>query len=240
MSATMHTVRPRAILLDLDDTIIDFGSSAEPAWRAVCEEAATQTPGLDDQALFNAIQRVREWYWSDPDRHREGRADLRAASCRIVHQALRTLGLDLPELARATADRYRDRREAAITLFPQAVESLERLRASGTRLGLVTNGTARDQRAKIERFDLARHFDHILIEGEFGCGKPDELVYRATMEALQVQPADAWFVGDNLEWDVAAPQRLGLYAIWIDAARAGLPADAGTQPHRIIHSLAEL
>lgn len=46
MSATVHTVRPRAILLDLDDTIIDFGSSAEPAGRAVCAEAAAQAPGM--------------------------------------------------------------------------------------------------------------------------------------------------------------------------------------------------
>jgi len=39
---------------------------------------------------------------------------------------------------------------------------------------------------------------------------------------------------------VAAPQRLGLHGIWLDRARAGLPADATVQPHRIIHALAEL
>ncbi len=47
-------------------------------------------------------------------------------------------------------------------------------------------------------------------------------------------------MGDNLEWDIAAPQRLGLYAVWVDHSRAGLPADAGVQPDRIIHSLTEL
>ena len=31
-------------------------------------------------------------------------------------------------------------------------------------------------------------------------------------------------VGDNLEWEVAAPQRLGIHAIWLDAYKAGLPA----------------
>jgi len=236
----VRTVHPKAILLDLDDTIIDFSSSAESAWRAVCEAGAQEVAGLDAEALFTTIAAIREWYWGDPERHRQGRADLRAASTRIVEQALTRLGHDRPQLARAMAETYRDFRAEAIRLFPGAVDALERLRGLGIRLALVTNGTSPDQRAKIERFDLARHFDHILIEGEFGYGKPEPRVYVAAMQALETQPPATWFVGDNLEWDVAAPQRLGLHAVWLDAARAGLPAGTSVQPQRIIHSLAEL
>lgn len=232
---------PRAALLvDLDDTVINYGGSTAASWRAVCEWATLQAPGTDADTLFAAIDRTRNWYWSDPERHREGRADLRAASARIIQQALVELGHDEPVLARAAAERYRDLRDASLHVFPGAVEALDRLRQRGIRLGLVTNGTAADQRAKIQRFDLARHFDHIQIEGEFGCGKPDPRVYRAAMEALRSAPDETGFVGDNLEWDVAAPQRLGLYAIWIDTARQGLPPGATVQPHHIVHALAEL
>lgn len=229
-----------ALLVDLDDTVINYGGSAAASWRAVCQWVTPQAPGVDADALFAAIDRTRNWYWSDPERHREGRADLRAASARIIQQALVELGHDRPALARAAAERYRDLRDASLHLFPGAVEALERLRLRGVRLGLVTNGSATDQRAKIERFDLARHFDHIQIEGEFGCGKPDPRVYRAAMDALRSRPDETSFVGDNLEWDVAAPQRLGLYAIWVDTARQGLPAGTPVQPHQIVHSLAEL
>jgi putative hydrolase of the HAD superfamily len=229
-----------ALLVDLDDTIINYGGSTGTSWRTVCLWAAQEMPGLDADALEAAIHRIRRWYWSDPERHREGRADLRAASCRIVQQALIELGHDRPDLAQTMAQRYRDLRDESLHLFPGAVEALERLRARGLRLGLVTNGTGADQRAKIERFALARHFDHILIEGEFGCGKPDSRVYHAAMAALRARPEVTWFVGDNLEWDVAAPQRLGLRVIWIDRARAGLPNGTPVQPDRIIHSLAEL
>lgn len=235
----VHTAPPQAILVDLDDTIIDLGS-AEAAWRAVCESAAQEVDGLDAAALYAAIARIREWFWSDPERHRQGRADLRAASRGIVHQALSSLGHDRPELATIVADTYRDFRNGAIRVFPGAVETLERLRTAGIRLGLVTNGSAAAQRAKIERFNLARHFEHVLIEGEFGCGKPDTRVYVAAMEALRSQPDTTWSVGDNLEWEVAAPQRLGLYTVWVDAARAGLPAEAAVRPDRVIHSLAEI
>jgi putative hydrolase of the HAD superfamily len=234
------TVPRHTLLVDLDDTVINYGGSTAASWRAVCLWATEQAPGLDVDRLFGAIDRVRNWYWSDPERHREGRADLRAASRRIIHQALVELGCDRPVLARAMAERYRNLRDEALHLIAGAVDALERLRQRGVRLGLVTNGTAADQRAKIERFDLARHFDHIQIEGEFGCGKPDPRVYHAAMDALRSRPEETGFVGDNLEWDVAAPQRLGLYTIWVDTARAGLPDGAAARPHRIIRSLAEL
>ena len=235
----MTTIAGQALLVDLDDTIINYGGSAEPSWRAVCAWAMGEAPGIQADALFAAIDRVRGWYWSDPERHRQGRADLLAASRRIAQQALVEVEHNRPELAQAIAERYRDLRDQSIHLISGAVEALERLRARGVRLGMVTNGTGPDQRAKIERFDLARHFNHILIEGEFGCGKPDIRVYHAAMDALQSHPAETWFVGDNLEWDVAAPQRLGLSAVWVDGARTGLPAGTAVQPV-IAHSLAEL
>lgn len=239
-SSQRGLITPQAILFDLDDTLIDDSSSVEPAWRSVCEEAAKQVQGLDADAFFAAIARGRDRFWSDPDRHREGRQDLRAASRRIVHEALRSLGFDLPALARDVANRYRDLREAGVRLFPGVVQTLEGLRAMGVRLGLITNGSGPGQRAKVERFGLARHFDHILIEGEFGCGKPDERVYLTTMGSLGSQPDQTWSVGDNLEWDIAAPQRLGLYAVWVDVFGEGLPRTANVRPDRIIRSIAEL
>src|SRR5512140_2292554 len=184
----MTNAYPNTLLVDLDDTVINYGGSTEASWREVCALAARQVAGLDAATLYAAIDRVRHWYWSDPERHREGRANLRAASRRIVEQALRDLGFDLPDLAATIAERYRDRREAALHIFPGAVETLERLRAHGVRLGLLTNGAGADQRRKIERFDLARHFDHIQIEGEFGCGKPAPRVYVAALATLDARP----------------------------------------------------
>ncbi len=231
---------PVALLLDLDDTILDDNSSIRPSWTAVCEEAAGRVSGLDAGALFATTARIAEWYWSDPDRHREGRQDLRAARLRIVQQALFELGFNLPELASWVGERYRDLREAAVRPFPGAVEALNHLREFGLGMALVTNGAGPAQRAKIDRFDLARHFDHILIEGELGYGKPDHRVYLTAMQMLGSQPADTWIVGDNLEWEVAVPQRLGIYAFWVDHSYAGLPAGNTVKPDRIIHSITEL
>jgi putative hydrolase of the HAD superfamily len=126
-------------------------------------------------------------------------------------------------------------------LFPESRAFLDALRGRGVPLALVTNGDARQQRDKIERHDLARYFgDAIVIEGEFGCGKPQERVYREALRRLGTAADGAWMVGDNLEWDVAAPQRLGMSGVWIDREGAGLPAEASVSPDRIIRSLSEL
>ncbi len=104
----------------------------------------------------------------------------------------------------------------------------------------MTNGAAEIQRGKIARFDLAHRFDHIQIEGEHGFGKPDERAYRHAMQALGVTAPETWMVGDHLEWEVAAPQRLGIFAIWHDALGEGLPAESAVKPDRIIRRLTEL
>ena len=60
------------------------------------------------------------------------------------------------------------------------------------------------------------------------------------MEALGVTARETWMVGDNLEWEIAAPQRLGIYAIWHDGYGTGLPHDCPVRPDRIIRRLSEL
>jgi putative hydrolase of the HAD superfamily len=60
------------------------------------------------------------------------------------------------------------------------------------------------------------------------------------MEVLGVEPDETWMVGDNLEWEIVAPQRLGIYAIWHDGYGVGLPRNFPIRPDRIICRLSEL
>jgi putative hydrolase of the HAD superfamily len=231
---------PNAVLTDLDDTLIDFSGSVEACWRDVCAEAAGQLGNFRAHDLVSAITRSRVWFWSDRERARKGRMDLRTASRQIVHHALLSLGIDRPEVAGEMADRYRDRRDAKVCLVSGAIDALQRLRRHGARLALITNGATIEQRTKIERFGLAPYFDYILIEEEFGAGKPDPRVYQAALRALACDSEQAWSIGDNLEWDVGAPQQLGLFAIWIDVSGKGLPSGTRIRPDRIISSIAAI
>ena len=231
---------PAAIFFDLDDTILDDSSNVDAGWRTAVETHSRELTGIDLDALLAAIHSVRKWYWSDPERHRIGRADLRAASTGIVAEALSRLGSAEPELARRIAHFYRDMREQDRALFPGALEALERVRSLGIKMALLTNGDAIGQRAKIIQFDLARHFDYICVEGEFGCGKPDERVYRGALTALRAEPDD--------DLDGRRQPRMGrrradaprLTGIWLDRFATGLPEGAAVTPHRIVLAIREL
>ncbi len=117
---------------------------------------------------------------------------------------------------------------------------LGRLQEAGTRLALITNGSASMQRTKIEKFDLAKFFDHVQIEGEFGVGKPDERAFLHALDVLGVAPTQAWMVGDDLEADIQGAQQVGIHAIWVDSTGRGLPDVAEVQPDRIIKTLSDL
>jgi putative hydrolase of the HAD superfamily len=231
---------PAAIVFDLDDTIVDDSRDVDDCWQLTCEEAAARVPALDPVLLRSAIERERDWFWAEPGRHREGRLNLRAASTRIVERALTDLGFAHPGLGADIASRYRDLREEKVHLLSGAIETLEWFRSQGVRLGMATNGSAAGQRAKIDRFKLAPYFQRIIVEEEFGRGKPDPDVYKALFAALETEPAKTWFVGDNLELDVAAPQAFGVFAIWVDAAARGLPPGSAVRPDRLIGCIAEL
>lgn len=234
----MTTRLPRGMLIDLDGTIIDSKLTAEEAWMSVCREVAPRLDTIPEE-LRGAISTAADWFWSDPQRGREGRADLRTATRQIVERALGGVGTAAAQLAAEIANQFRDRRDQ-FALLPGAVEAIEALRARHISLALMTNGAGPVQREKIDRFDLCRHFDCVLIEGELGFGKPDERIYRNAMATLRTAPSDTWAVGDNLEWEVAAPQRLGIYGVWVDSTGSGLPPGREVRPDRIIRSLADL
>jgi putative hydrolase of the HAD superfamily len=231
---------PKGILFDLDDTIVAFDSVANPTWQRVCETYARQFGLGDPTHLYNAIQEVRTWYWSDKARHKQGRLNLEQARREIVQRAFKTLRLDNVSLAHEIADAFSTERETLIHLFPRAEETLQYLQDNKVALALITNGDAQKQWQKVLRFGLERFFRTILIEGEIGYGKPEEAIYRRALEKLELTPDAVWSVGDNLEWDVSAPQKLGMFGIWHDFRGQGLPPDSPIIPDRIITSISEL
>ncbi len=233
----MHT--PTAILFDLDDTLIAFDAVSEAAWQQVIATHAARTT-IDASAMRNAINEHSTWYWSDAERHRIGRRSLPHTRRTLVQQALQKIGHNDVPAAHAIADDYTALRTALIHLLPGVEALLTDLQQRGVRMGLVTNGTTEEQRHKIERFALAAYFEFIQVEGELGVGKPEDAAYRHALARLDLPPEEVWFVGDNLEWDVLAPQRHGMTGVWVDRKLRGHAAVTGQSAmgprHRIEHT----
>ncbi len=233
---------PRAILFDLDDTILPGFQRPDLAWREVVEQMLGPA---DAQPVADAIRATSREFWSDAARHREWRMRMRDARRKIVADACAVLessgGVALSaDTAERIADRFTAYLDEQISILPDAWHVLDLLRAKGLKLALITNGATAPQRAKIERFDLAHRFHHVQIEQEAGIGKPEDGAYLHAMQQLGVRADETWMVGDNLEWEVVAPQRLGIFAVWADLHGKGLPEGTDIRPDLVIRTLSDL
>jgi putative hydrolase of the HAD superfamily len=234
---------PRAILFDLDDTLIRAYAQPEDAWRRLLGVFAAHLDAHDAEAIERvrvAVMEEARTFWSDAAAAAKWRLDIPGARRLSVRRGLARLGKADDALADRIADAFAELRRNEYRLYPDAHATVDALRQAGVKLALVTNGAAALQRDKIMRFELTHRFDHIQIEGEFGLGKPELAVYRHALDKLGCDACDAWMVGDNYEWEVVAPLQLGMCGIWYDPFDSGVPAHATAKPTRVIKRLAEL
>ncbi len=228
----------RAVFFDMDDTLLDGYSAMQATWGVICADEA-RVQGCEADALRDAIRRESMLFWKDEAVVGHWRVRLEEARERCVQAALEKEGLDATRagyIARRYSEEYRDRLQP----FDDAIGTLQVLRANGFRVGLLTNGAGRPQRDKIERFGLEPHMDVIVIEGEFGKGKPEREVFEHALRAVDVTAEDAWHVGDNLFADIGGARRAGLHAVWIHRDRLEIREDAPAVPDRVISHLHEL
>ena len=71
-----------------------------------------------------------------------------------------------------------------------------------------------------------------------GCAKPDPRIFQSALDALEVGPADAWFVGDSLPRDMAGARAIGMPHVWLAGAAPSGAACCPADP--IVHSFEDL
>jgi putative hydrolase of the HAD superfamily len=238
----MNEPLPKAILLDMDDTIIsyDHGLDLDQCWLSSIRKHLPQPYEVTPEDIHATIKEKAHWYWSDPERHRVGRLDLFTARQQFISASLMKWGIEDRLIASSIATTYGEERDQLVVMYPDALAAIEMFRARGIKLALITNGNAEPQWRKIERFSLTELFDCILVEGDVGVGKPEAQIYLLALEQLGVSADETWMIGDNYEWEIEMPQRLGIKGIWIDHKGVGIPANSSSTPYMIIKSLGDL
>jgi putative hydrolase of the HAD superfamily len=113
------------------------------------------------------------------------------------------------------------------------------------RLGVVTNGIDRVQRARLAASGLAPLFDVIVTSQSCGYAKPDPRILQVALEALRAQAREAVYVGDDPATDGAAAAAAGVRFVWMDGRRgdgraAGGRRSTGRLPRQRVGTLREL
>lgn len=97
-----------------------------------------------------------------------------------------------------------------------------------------------DLQREIGHYELAPRFQTILVEEEFGVGKPHASVCLEALSRLDVSASEVWIVGDNLAADIKDAQSVGIHAVWNDYANRGLPEHPGVTPDRTITHISQV
>ncbi len=143
----------------------------------------------------------------------------------------------------AVATHYRTAIEDALVPVAGAAELLADLRAR-YRVGLLTDGPTRAQYGKLDALGWRDAFDAVVVTGELPAGKPDPRAFAAILDALDVGPEQAVFVGDHPIADIRGAAEAGLYAIQVlheDDDRERSPhADATVSGERLADELSDL
>jgi len=108
------------------------------------------------------------------------------------------------------------------------------------KLGVVSNSAYSPAvRKTLERFDIARFFDVVVVSVDVGWRKPSSRIFQKALKTLEVPASESVFVGDELDHDVEGAKKVGMLTVWLNKAKA-TQATIKVQPDQTVHELKEL
>ena len=217
------------LLLDLDDTILDFHMQESVAIRKTLLGAGIE-PTDENCALYSKIN-LR--YWKMLELGEVTREEL-------IWQRFAELFAVLGVAAdpKETAEKYMDHLSEGHYFLPGAEEAVKTL-SKKYKLYLASNGAGRVQVSRIASAKLAPYFQDIFISEEMGANKPDKAYFDGCFAKIpNFDPKKAMIVGDSLSSDIRGGKNAGIYTCWVNPM--GKRARPEDQPDYEIKSIAKL
>ncbi len=216
----------QAVIFDLDDTLYPERDYAYSGFAVVATAFEEQLGDpTESTARMNALL----------DADRRGR---------VFNALLDELGRpDDDALIVRMIETFRTHKPG-IELFPDADAALTRFRGA-FRLGLITDGPAVQQSAKVDALDLRTRIDELVLTAELGSGfgKPHPAAFDLMQEHFDLPPSACIYVADNAAKDFVAPNALGWKTVQIPRIGGiyhGILPPEGGAPQHMASSLDEL
>lgn len=215
----------RACVFDAYGTLFDFASAAAACSDTFHEHAA--------QAVFTALWRTKQleyaWLRSLQGKH----ADFWQVTGDALDYVMEACRLSDPSLRERLMSVY-----LTLAPFPDAVETVRRVRAGGMATAILSNGSPAMLTAAVEAAGMQDLFDAVLSVEEVGVYKPHPSVYQLAVDRLGVPANESVFLSSN-GWDAYSASAFGMRAIWCNRSAQPCERLPGA-PEREIRSLDEL
>ena len=253
----------KTVIFDLDDTLLNDQKSVKTAFEKTCTYANSKyeigVAELED-AVRAAARKLYAAYpcydhtvliginpfeglwgtFDDPTPQFQQMKEIvpgyRAAAWT---EGLRSLGINDAEFGEELGERFVAERKVSPFLYEDTYKVLDALKGK-YQLVLLTNGAPSLQNLKLQITpELVPYFDHIVISGDFGKGKPDASIFKFVLEKAGIEASDGIMVGDNLMTDILGSSRVGMRNVWINRENKPAMPDV-VVPTYEVDSLTEL
>jgi putative hydrolase of the HAD superfamily len=235
----MNEMTLKAVIFDLDDTLLVEVESARKEFMACCNVVESRY-GIDSTRFYETIRSTsRELWRKSPARDYAISVAISSwealwANFKGDHPKLSLLRKWAPfyrikswesslnefnikdnNLASHLANLFMLERDKNHIVYPDVIPNLKSLK-SKFKLGLITNGLPSHQRYKLSRTKLAQFFDVIVISGEYIARKPDPLIFSILIKKLGVYPEEAVIIGNSLNSDIKGGIQSKIKTIWMN------------------------
>ena len=215
---------PRAVLLDSFGTLVAMDPPGPHLRAELARRGLEVEPVVADAAFRAEIAYYLEHHIEGRDR--ESLDDLRDRCARVMSEVLGDPPVDVRGAMLASL---------RFAPFPDAIPALRALRARGLRAVVASNWDC-SLGDVLREARLRGLVDGVVTSAEVGAAKPDRRLFDAALELAGCDPADAVYVGDSPENDIAGAAAVGMRAILLE--RHG--PQGGPEPLARITSLAQL
>jgi putative hydrolase of the HAD superfamily len=189
----------KAILFDLDDTLIDFKGMKEAAIKEASK--AMVKAGLD-MPEKEAYDKLNEAYWKNIE------------SNTAIADFLKQLGKLDDRILAAGINGYLRGKLAHTDPVPGALDVIKKLKKK-YKVGVITDAPRLKAWQRLNLMGMDKLFDVVVAYEDTGKRKPDEMPFRVALKKLGVKPEEAIMVGDWYERDVEGAKKVGMKAVLV-------------------------
>lgn len=188
----------RACVFDAYGTLFDVNSAAAQAKDALGEK---WQPLAD---LWRTKQLQYTWLRGLMGRH----ADFWQVTGDALDYAMASLRLDDPPLRTRLMGLY-----LKLKSYPEVKDMLERLKAGGLKLAILSNGAPEMLAAAAENSGIADLMDAVLSVEDVKTYKPHPAVYGLATQRFGLERGQICFLSSNA-WDAHAAKAFGFHVVW--------------------------
>jgi putative hydrolase of the HAD superfamily len=187
----------RAVIFDLDNTLVDFMAMKHQAIEAAIQSMIDAGLGLSHDDVRNRIDAI----------YKERGIEFQNVFDQLLYDLFQKVDY---KILSAGIIAYRRAREAALVPYPHVHMTLVGLLKRGLMLAVVSDAPAREAWLRLCSLSFHHLFECVVTFGDTGERKPSPAPFRKALEQLAVGPDEALMVGDWPERDVVGASQLGI------------------------------